>query len=490
MTDKPAKPYFILLFLIAAAISIFYYFYLKSYGGLYCAHYYEYYTKAVVITDLLKKLDLPTAYLLYLDSFPDKILIYRPAPFLMAFGSSQFTFFYSSVLFNMLLLVILFHSLLKIMRPESAFVLTFFILSQYFFIELLASFYVDLSFFLLCSIFFIYLSVFDKAPEKYNIRLALMVFLLFLVKNVSYPLMAVSGLLLTIYFLIAKKNRWAYIWRFWVILACGFLIYYLVALAGDLKRLVWDLDHANTNTDFGAPENLLLAIYKSFTSFRFSDNYIVMNKSPFWWINILIYQIVIYMAYKKREVFWLIMFLVSEMFYVFFYNIQGHQDSEYRHFLAFYFVYIYFIYGFLTDIFNKLLPRINANVVIFSLASVLFLTGFVRLADPEKRVAYSGQYNYKYCTTDDFSRHLPLRSKVYLAEDADDYGCFYASFIDYEDYSYLAAVDRRFGYRFVRDMADADFVLCKDCSNLELKNAIPLATAGTLAGKYKLFKIK
>jgi len=236
-----ARPYFIAISLIALALSIFYYFYLKIIGGIYFIHYYEYYTRSVVITDSLIKLDFSSALKYYLDSWVDKIFIFRSVPFFLVFGCSQFLFFYSNAFLNLFLLLILFRSLLKIMPPEKAFYLTLFILSQYFFIELLACIYIDLSFFLACSIFFIYLSLFDLEPEKYNIRLAFLVFLLFLTKNISYILIPILGILFIMYFLISKKRRWVYVLRFSMILGLGFLIYYIIALGFNYSFFMHDI---------------------------------------------------------------------------------------------------------------------------------------------------------------------------------------------------------------------------------------------------------
>jgi len=450
------KSYFITLFLIGSAVSLFYYFYLKYCGGFYFVHYYEYYTRAVVITDSLMKLDFLSAVRYGLGSYVDKIMILRSIPFLLLFGPSQFVFFYSNVFFNLFLLLILFHSLLKIMQPEKAFYLTLFILSQYFFTELLASFYVDLSFFLLCSIFFIYLSLFDKNPEKYNIRLMFIVFLLFLIKNVSYPLVPIVSILFIIYFFISKNKRMSYVLRFSIIVTAGFLIYYIVALRGSNQRLIEEL-RGSSMVSFNGSENLITTLRNIFRSFGFpKNNFSVINKFPFFWFNLIIYQVVIFIAYKKRDAFWIFLFFVSEFFFFFFYNVKGHYH-DYRYFLPFYFIYLYFVYEFLIILFNKIFAK-RWPIAFLLLFLMFFLAGLLRLKDPKVRMDYAGNYN----EADYFSSYFPLRSKVYMV-DIPDYFHLYGSFIDREekDYSYLAKVDSRFKYKIVESFENADYVIGK-----------------------------
>lgn len=480
--------YFITLSLIGLALSIFYSFYLKYYGGIYFTHYYEYYTRAVVITDSLKRLDFLSALRYYFQSFVNKILIFRSVPFLLLFGQSQFVFLYSNVLFNLFLLLILFHSLLKIMQPEEAFSFTLFILSQYFFIEQLASYYIDLSLFLACSIFFIYLSLFDKNFRKYNIRLIFIVFLLLLIKNISYALVAVVGISLIIYFLISKNKKWVYVLRLTIILAAGFFVYYMV-LGCSKDLLLKDLHPA-------MPKNLPLLligkkltlisaasrIIKLFGQLQPFGNHYFVDKFPPFWFNILIYPVVLFVAYKRRDKFWILLFFASEFLLIFFFSIKGIMFDR-RYFLPFYFIYLYFAYEFIILTVGKISPKGSINKFLVLISLIIFLTSFVRLTDPETRLVYAGRH---YCE-DFFSRYLARRSKLYI--DDDSYFYFYASQLDSDkrDYSYLSGVDPRFKYKIVKDVKNADYVIGKNPLKVDRKEYYELITT---AGNYYLLKIK
>jgi hypothetical protein len=484
---REVKPYFIILFLIGLVMSFFYYFYLKYYEGLYFVHYYEYYTRAVVITDCLTKLDFLSAFGYYFNSYVDKILIFRSVPFFLLFGPSQFLFFYSNVFFNFFLFLILFHSLLKIMQPEKAFYLTLFILSQYFFIELLASFYVDLSFFLICSIFFIYLSAFDKDPEKYNIRLAFIIFFIFLIKNVSYLLLAILGVLFIIYFFIAKRKKVSHVLRFSIILVTGFLIYYAIALKCSNERLITDLHASLPTIGLAESPTLISAISKIFKSFAtmMIKNHYFLNKFPFLRLNFIIYPVVIFVTYKKREAFWIFLFFVSEIFLIFFYNSADVHHHDYRYFLPVYFIYIYFAYEFILIVSNKFFSKSFVNVFLLLSFSLLFLTSFIRLMDSSKRMIYTGKH---FCA-DFFSEHLPVGSRIYLfTNDNLDYFHFYGSFIDRDkkDYSHLIKIDPRFKYKLLSSFENADYVIGNKFLKLDHKEYELIAAMG----EYCLFKVK
>jgi hypothetical protein len=475
------KPYFLSLFLIGLAMLCFYYFYLKYYGGIYFAHYSEYYSRAVAIADSLMNLDFSSAVRYYLESYVDKILLFRSIPFLF-FGPSHFVFFYSNVFFNLSLLMILFHSLLKIMPPQKAFYFTLLILSQYFFIELLASFYVDLSFFLICSIFFIYLSLFDKNPKQYNIRLILIVFLVFLIKNVSYPLVIIVSVLYIIYFLAIKKNRWCYVLRFSIIVMAGFLIYFLAALGGSVENLVDDLNATISIVSLDPTKPLISALFKIFGSFRLYNNINLLNKFPCFWLNLIIYPVVIFMAYKKREVFWVFLFFVSEFFFFFFYNLKGHSH-DFRFFLPFYFVYLYFAYEILISLLNKIVTARHTNKILFLLILILFFISFTKLMNPKKETVYS----VPCVCVDYFSSHLPTRAKIYIANMPDYYDFYSSCFLDgKKDYSYLATIDPRFKYKIVDCVENADYIIGK--ASLRLEH--PEYKLITSTGKRCLFKIK
>ncbi len=485
-TQNHSKLYFAMLGLISLAVLVIYYCYLKDYGGLYFTHYYEYYTRQVLLADSLLKLKFPQALGLYLNNYVDKILVLRNVPFLMLFGYSHFIFFYAGVCLNLLLLLLLFQTLLKIMHPEKAFYFTLLILGQYFFIELLAAYYVDLHFFLACSIFFVYLSLFERNPQQYNLRMTFLVLLLFLTKNVAYPLLPVLSLALFIYFLVFKRNPKVYILRLSLILAVGFLFYYLLALGGIYQLLVRDLHAAtSTLTTLGRKLNLIEIIIRVFQSFDLHRNIYFFDKFPVPWLNFILYPLVLFVAFRKRDFFWLFLFLAGEVFFIFFFNIKGHHH-DYRYFLPFYFVYLYFAYEFIIilireDFFGKWL-----NLILVLVFLILAVTGFTRLLNPNRPRLYAGTSSPKLAYN--FAEFVPPGAKVYVP-DGDEYFHISARSLDLspKDYTYLAKADPRFRYKIVSDISKADYAAEMESSTQIHPPDWKLIAAGD---GYRLFKIR
>jgi hypothetical protein len=296
----------------------------------------------------------------------------------------------------------------------------------------------------------------------------------------------VLGVLFVIYFLLTKDRGFIYALRFLSILGVGFLFYYTFVLGFDYRIFISDI-HGGTGAFVPMEPHGLAQIINRVIDYicikGLSQNFYLLKKFPFTWLNLLIYPVVIFVYYKKRNLFWLILFLISDVFFFFLYNIKGHYH-EYRYFLLFYLVYFYFIYEFVIIVFNNSLKINYFNKFLIIIIALFFSTGLFRLMDSveKRKICYFQNSHFP-----SFLSNLPLKATVYIYND-EQLKLFYNCFIEYfeGDYSHLAAIDSRFKYKIVDSIEEAGYIVCKDCLYLDIKEYELIAHTNG----YHLYKIK
>ena len=351
----------------------------------------------------------------------------------------------------MFLLIILFRTLLKIEKPFRAFTLILLILGSKFFLEMLLSFYIDLTYMLIFSIFLIYLYEFDKDHKKNNISLTFLVSLLFFTKNISYLIIPILLIFLTIYYYFYKKEKWSYLKKIWMTFLIGFLIYFTISsgLRGNLLRS--DLDQGAGGNfevrDFGfTVKSILNYFLKNIREGTFK-NCLFLHKFKSIWISSALYLILIYNIISKKNKFWVLMFIFSDIFLFFFYNIKGHH-FEFR----------YVTYG---------------NHILLFIISLLFLFNFLQIA---KNMQNPNDYTPMYFSlTPELVIKVEQGSKVYIdKEDLDDplYHNYVSGFTRYNDLNLtrLTNINPRFAYTITDDIKTADYILTSRIQNFNISH--------------------
>jgi len=246
----------------------------------------------------------------------------------------------------------------KIYEPKESFQLILFMMASYFSLELFASFYVDLTYFIMCAIFFASLYLFNNKPKENTWSLALIIFFMFISKNTSYILIPITSFFMIIYFFIQKKERITYIWSFIKSVISGFTAYLILILRFNFHE---DLIRGTGTFISDNPKlgTILSRIFHYFIQKKIDYNFYFLQKFHSLIYIIILYVSVTYLILKKKNVFWILLFVISEFFFIFFYNIKGHH-YDLRYFLLFYPVYLIIIFESLKDLtkfISKKLPN-------------------------------------------------------------------------------------------------------------------------------------
>jgi len=146
-----------------------------------------------------------------------------------------------------------------------------------------------------------------------------------------------------------------------------------------------------------------------------------------------------------------------------------------RFFLPFYFLYLYFIFEFLVNIF-RLLFNSNNFKILFLFILILFLFNIPKLFTSDG--LYSGFSSSKGRMTEYInlfvSKETPLGSKVYISQNKGELYYFGEKGIDLDhDFFYLSEIDSIFKFKLVKDIALADYLLYNE-KNISNKSKFDL----------------
>lgn len=144
------------------------------------------------------------------------------------------------------------------------------------------------------------------------------------------------------------------------------------------------------------------------------------------------------------------MFLVSEIFFIYFFNFQGHH-YDIRYFLPFYFVYLFLLYHFLLVIFKHFFLT-RRTLYLLVLILFIFTFNFLKLVTLSE-VIYTHHPSYFNIQVQDLRMNLTAGSVLYTtnAECGHDLQQILWWPPDYESnytkYAVLADIESRFNYQ-------------------------------------------
>ena len=372
---KKIQKYLVILLIILLFISVYYYFFIKS-NKLYDYHHYESYANTLLIKRTFQEGNFNELAFYIKYSLAHKLIYFQSLPFMFLFGESQFIHTYSRFLFNITLYIFLFYSLTKLMKAKKALILTLFLFSSYFSIESLASPYVDLTFFLSNSLLFIYTNLFIKNYKKHGFGLFISLILVFFSKSSALSFIPIYSFFILIYIFIKRKNVFFSSTKFICLIILSFIILFGIGYLFSPKSLSFDISRITARTIEGQKGmNLLNTIINSFVIMAnkgIKINLFFLNKFRFMWYSIIAYLSQFYFI-KKKKWFWLYLFMISELYLIFLFNILG-VGGEFRYALQFYFIYLFAFFEIIFDSLSKLKVSFKSLInAYFSLLSTFTL---------------------------------------------------------------------------------------------------------------------
>jgi hypothetical protein len=466
--------FYSILIVLIILLSFFYFNAIKKMPSNFTLiHYYDYYTTSVVLAEKIVHFDIPGFYHLFVYSYPNKLTAITKIPFFIIFKPTTFVFNFSNYFINTILLIFLFKTLLRIEKPFRAFTLTLLIFGSKFFLEMLLSGYIDLGYMLIFSIFLIYLYEFDKDYKKNNISLAFLVFLLFFTKNVSYLLIPILLMSLTFYYLFYKKERKEYLKRIWLIFVIGFSISFIIS-TGLMRN--WLMSPFEQSGERWIETGNLFSVIESFIKFilnRFREgvfkSWLFLFKFKSLTVSIVLYLILAYNILKKRNLFWVLMFIFSDLFLFFFYNIRD-IGFEFRHVTIFYLIYFYLFYDFMYVACKRLFNKYSNYILLF-IISLLFLFNFLQISNNMQNPNdYIPTY---FILIPELVINVEQGSKVYIDRKYSNDPLYHNYVSEFTrdnnlNLTRLTSIDPRFAYTITEDIETADYILTTRIQNFNL----------------------
>ncbi|MBT3407589.1 hypothetical protein HN789_00750 [archaeon] len=475
------KKYFLLLFIIFMFLSIFYFIFMSN-NKLYDYHHYEQYANTLLILKALKQMKFEKFVLFIKFSLSNKIMFLQSIPFMLIFGESQLSYTYSRFLFNLFLYGILFYSLTKIMKRKKAFILTLFLCFSYFSIETLASSYIDLTFFLSSSIFFIYTYLFSKNYKTYNLELFISTVLVFFSKSTAIAFIPFFTFFMILYFIQRRETPIKFSVRFICIIVLSFFVLFAVGyffsidgLSHDIASTTqWTLKTNNKKGIINLVSNSILVMISK----DIKPNIFFIEKFRFGWLVFITYISQIYFI-KKRKFFWIYLFIISEFFLILLYNFLGMKLS-YRFPMQFYLIYLLPIFEILYSLIKKI--KIPFSITVLFCLMLLF-SNLSSLKINSRYPHYSIDTEFTEKIHNEIFINFPSESKVFICNYYNQecgnigIGRRYAGFSEISDGIFydkslkLNESDNRFKLRVHSKLNESDFVICSyNCNDYELSD--------------------
>ncbi|MCM2326028.1 MAG: hypothetical protein NDI94_06195 [Candidatus Woesearchaeota archaeon] len=336
-----------IIVLLASLIDIRYYF----------SHFYTYFNDTLLLTKLLFSSDISMFYTM-LNVKASKIIFLLNIPATILFGKDHSIFFITMRLFNATLLIWLFFALSRIISPKKSFYFCLFIISQMFFLELLFSWYSDLSFFFISAIIMAYLYRHLFLKEKVTLQLISAVFLAFLIKNAAYISIPFFYLIFSAYHLIKSKDKKEFLNVFFLglKLAFGFLLFFALILNLDISNVIKEVS-INSVLPAMSQGNPLFS-YSALSAFakpaEIDYGILFLPKLFPYHLLIVMHLGLAYLLLKSKEKLLLYLFIMCGIFNLLAYNFLYERADELRYFLPVYPIYLFIIYMTLTSAAEKI----------------------------------------------------------------------------------------------------------------------------------------
>ncbi len=478
---KDKKYHIILFFLCLILWGV--YTHLFSVYRVYSIHYNQYYATTVLMLDSLRNSGFVESYTFFSTDWPNKIIFLRSLPLVIFDRITQVRYVSMAILTNLILLYLLFLSLEQVFKTEYAFYFILFIMSSYFFLELLISPYADLHSFFATSLFYLAAYKFIKEKKNNYVELVLTVFLMFLSRNIAYIHFPIVLSVLVVYMFISKIDYK----RISYFIGCsliGFLLFHGIAFGFSTEKLFNDMYvYGKFKNDFGYEElnsnfldttkvdNLVNLSTYFFQKHSHFDLFII-NKFPSWFLNSFLYFAVIYDLIKKRNKFFIVLFLTNDIYNFLFFNILNGK-RQFRFFLPGYFVYLFLCYNLIVYFVKKNTKKIKKlnikrNQIFLLLILISFLFSIPSLVLNYKSISLYGldRNDGKLIKYFDYNlfRDLPENSRICINLTNGRNAYAGNSLIDVLNINYTYSKhDSRFSYIVTSNISDADYIICDVC---------------------------
>jgi len=484
---KDFTTYLILLILILSLVALVYFFLIDD-VRLHNMSQYDYYGRTVMLTKTLKEGNMNLFLPIFRDYIGNEIIFFRSFPLMLFFGNSYFVYSFSNIIFNLGLMLFLYIVLNKIMLPQRAFFITLVLLFSHFFLELLFSPYADLNFFILSSIFFVYLSHLHKKPKEKHFTLIFIVFLMFLSRNISYLLIPLISFFYIMFTFISNFKKRKYLLKYIFLICLGFLIFFGLIFSFNPNYLAKDLSiQTDQILKTGLFSKLVKVVSTSVSAIK--NNGILINNfifAKFYFPESFnstmiflgcIYLSQFYFLFKKKRRFWFILFIATELISLIYYNIIN-LGLDIRLHLPFYFIYLFPIIDMIYDLISKHKKHV---LFLFIFLILLLSTNIVRLSKnlPYNPVFSQIESHYTEVINDKFFSILPIGSNVYIKElyrKENDFeknikygGRIYFFDKKFFDIIDISKVHPRFRVNLIENISNADYIVCSRCSMIKNK---------------------
>ena len=464
--------YLTTLIFLGVFIHILYFIILTKIARFHYVHFYDYYTRYAVITESIKSLDFTTVYRLFVGAMTPKIILYRSVPFMLLFGSSQLTYRFSALTFNYGLILILYHYLKKLFSRKDSFLITLFILSGSFSIELFASAYSDFSLLITTGIYYITIILFIKNPRKQLFSLTAVSTLMYLVKITSSLIVPITSLAFAIAILIStkimKSRKIDSIKYLITANVLAILLYFLLGYFGNLKAIIYHTFTVNI-----PPQVLQESLKSNLIDPWIKTIYYILNinisytkdiylKFKEIYLIVLLYISIAYFLIKKREKKWLFIIFISELILIIISNYVVEVENV---ILAFFVPYHIIMYLFLKEaIFSKIrLKKITKYSVYILLLAIYISNLSYFLSQGHINPYYSKNSRESDFINYEIFTNYPVESTFFY-----DFGI--NDIIEYEtrtfydfgqgNYTKYSHIDKRFGYKLTNKIEKSNYILC------------------------------
>jgi hypothetical protein len=439
--------YYYLIVLLMFLVSLFVSFRINGQQDLIGPHENEYYLYSLLILHA----DSIESVVLNMCILSHKLIFLRSVPFMFLFGDSFLAFRLSSILLNLVLLMYLYHRLAQARGYYEGLLTLLVLFNSIIFVDMIISGYVDMSYILLTGIFLIEIAQVLETKDVPR-HLFLLVALMLFAKTFSIPMFLVLFPSVGLVLLIKKRDAFV---QFMIHAFIGIMIYFLF-----LNALSTGIHDSDLSSMLYPPESTLPGL---------GDMLIhVLSKSPFLFVNIALYLVVLYNMACRKDRAWTLIFLISELILFVVLNLTG-RSFDYRLVFPFYIPYIVILVGFV----SQKTDRWFRHIVLLCLM-LLAVQSSIMMISGQRFSIMDLSYREYMIQAPDFLQAVPTDSKVHAFSSEGDgieaSDCFetmhgLSTGISTKFINYPNRMENPFIPKHVfTGLDEAEYVFCLDCS--------------------------
>jgi hypothetical protein len=477
------KRFFIYLLIICSSLSVFMSIYIAHNDKFISVHEFEYYTRTVF---LARSSGLEEFSYHYFQSLPNKVIYFRSIIPMMIFGYTREVFRISSAVFNIFLILWLYYWCSKATSPEESFFYSLLLMFSYPFLELLGNPYVDLTLLIFVAVYLMQLYLFHRQDLSLYLTLNILLtgFMMFMSKNTSYVLLPILLASNTLYLFISRDRKGMHkaLWLAAVHIIAFFIYWGIMGmfsenlLVREVSVTTYNYLHQNIHSAFGQISSMLMLFLQS--GIKHDIEFINMLDN-----RILNYSLLLaaaYLAFRKKDRYWLYMLGTAIVFQFFFMNIMKEPSLERRFFLPFFPLSVMLLFFAIWDVMQSVdVMKKNRLAIFSSLAVLLLVISSISLANMAQPGYSMNYYQSTLSLNKEVFGVLPECSKVFV--DSGPFGNtrYYEGFsmiLDLDHHGLgqevcsteFNAYDPRFRYIISNNVSAADYVMCRECASLDL----------------------